>query len=194
MVAVTKPLHYEQILNRKRCYFIISGIWLSGAVFAAAFSSGIGSWDLTTCMYGLHTGSPLPAVTVAILLFVVALGVVLPPIVMTYATARIFSAIFRAHRQIALQINSNGGHIDFVGNIPSLTSKSIRSGRNVLIIYFVFIVLTIPEAVYVTAAIAGKETEFSSLKFVAAWTVFSNYFINSLIYLFIFRYVRGKAT
>ena len=113
---------------------------------------------------------------------------------MAYATARIFSAIFRAHRQIAVQINSIGGHIDFIGNISSLTSKSIRSGRNVLIIYLVFIVIIIPEVVYVTAVIVGKETEFSYwFKFVAAWTVYSNYFINSLIYLFIFRYVRGKA-
>ena len=194
MVAVTKPLHYEQILSRNRCYFVITGIWLSGAIFATTISRGIDTWDLNTCIYGLNTSSPLPAVTVAILLIGVAIGVVLPPIVMAYATARIFSAIFRAHRQITAQINSIGGHIDVVGNIPSLTSKSIRSGRNVLIICLAFIILTIPEVVYATAAILGKETEFSPwFKFIAAWTVFCNSFINSLIYLFIFRYVRRKA-
>ena len=194
MVAVTKPIHYEQILSRNRCYLVIAGIWLSGAIFATAISRGFDTWDLNTCIYGLNTGSPLTAVTVAILLIVVALGVVLPPIVMAYATTIILSAIFRAHRQIIAEINTIGGHIGVVGNIPSLTSKSIRSGRNVLIIYLAFTILTIPEAVYVTATILGKETEFSPwFKFVAAWSVFCNSFINSLIYLFIFRYVRRKA-
>ena len=35
MIAMTKPLRYEQILTRNRCYFIICGIWLTGALLAA---------------------------------------------------------------------------------------------------------------------------------------------------------------
>ena len=32
MVAITKPLHYEQTLTQARCYIIIAGIWLFGAI------------------------------------------------------------------------------------------------------------------------------------------------------------------
>ena len=53
MVAVEKPLRYEQILTRRRCCFIITGIWVSGAVMATALSPRMSSWNLDTCMYGL---------------------------------------------------------------------------------------------------------------------------------------------
>ena len=59
--------------------------------------------------------------------------------------------------------NSIGRHIYFVGNIPSLTSKAIRSGRNILNICFVHFVLTIAVAIYLAAASVGKHTMYRLL-------------------------------
>ena len=193
MVAITKPLRYEQILTRRRCCFIIAGIWVSGAVMATALSPRMSSWNLDTCMYGLPTASQRTTNIVALIIFHLTVDVILPVSVIAYATATIFRVIVRTHRQIAAQTNSIGGHID-LGNIPSLTSKSIRSGKNVLIICLAYIVLTIPVAVYIAALVAGKENDVPpSFQFVAVWTVFCNSFINSFFYLFLFRYVRTKA-
>ena len=192
MVAVTKPLHYEQILTRDRCYVIIAGIWVSGAMISTALSPRIVSWNIDIC--GLPVASKLPAGIATLMIFCLVVGLVLPLTGMGYAASRIVCAIARTHRQIAAQSNSIGGHIDFVGNIPSLTSKSIRSGRNVLIICLAYLVLTIPAAVYVVAIIMGKEYDAqSSFKFVGVWTVFCNSLVNKLLYLLIFRYVRSKV-
>ena len=51
MLAITKPLQYEQILTRRRCSFIIAGIWLFGAVKTTALSLRMAVWNLDTCMY-----------------------------------------------------------------------------------------------------------------------------------------------
>ena len=191
MVAVTRPLRYEQILTRRRCCFILAGIWVSGAVMATALSPPASNWILDTCMYGLPTASKRPTNFAALMIFHLAVVVILPVIV--YATATIFRVIVRTHRQIAAQTNSIGGHIDLV-NIPSLTSKSIRSGRNILIICLAYVVLTIPVAIYLIAAVVGEAHDVPpSFEFVAIWAVFCNSFVNSCLYLFLFRYVRSKA-
>ena len=193
MVAITKPLRYEQILTRRRCCFIIAGIWMSGAVMATAVSPRMANWNFDTCMYGMPTASKRPTNIAALILFQLAVGVILPLAVIVYATATIFRVIVRTHRQIAAQTNSIGGHVD-LGNIPYLTSKSIRSGRNVLIICLAYLVLTIPVAIYLTAASVGKARDVPpSFQFAAVWTVFCNSFVNSFFYLFLFRYVRSKA-
>ena len=194
MVAVTKPLYYEQILTRGRCYFIIAVIWVSGAMIATALSPQIVSCNIDICACGLPVALTRTAGVTMLLVFCLTFGLVLPLTGVVYATSKIFCAIARTHRQIAAQTNSIGGHIDFLGNIPSLTSKSIRSGRNVLIICLAYLVLTIPAAAYVVAGIMGKSYNAPPLlKFVAVWIVFCNSFVNSLLYLFLFRHVRSKA-
>ena len=174
MVAVTKPFHYEQVLTRGRCYFIIAVIYI--------------------CACGLPVASKRTAGVTMLLVFCLTFGLVLPITGIVYATSKIFGTIARTHRQIAAQTNSIGGYIDIVGNIPSLTSKSIRSGRNVLTICLAYLVLTIPAAVYVVATIMGKTYNAPSLlKFAAVWTVFCNSCVNSLLYVFLFRHVRSKV-
>ena len=194
MVAITKPLRYEQILSRRRCCIIIAGIWVSGAVMATALSPRVASWNIDTCMYGIRSTSKLPTDIATLVIFHITVELILPLSVIVYATATIFRVIVRTHRQIAAQTNSIGGHIDFVGNIPSLTSKSIRSGRNILIICLAYVVLTIPVAIYLTAASVGEADDVPPFfQFVAVWIVFCNSFVNSFLYLFLFRYVRSKA-
>ena len=55
----------------------------------------------------------------------------MPLAVIVYSTGTIFRVIVRTHRQIAAQSFSIAGHLS-VGNIPALTSKSIRSGKNII--------------------------------------------------------------
>ena len=194
MVAITKPLRYEQLFTRTRCYLIITGIWLSGAVYAAALSPWIVSWDLDVCVYYIPVET-LPTYAVAFLLIGFAFGLTAPLALIVYANVRIFVIIVRTHRQIAAQANSIGGHIPFVGNIPSLTSRSIRSGRNVLILCLTYLFLTIPAFVTMVATIAmGANYDWpASVKFLSIWTMLCNTFLNSLLCVTLFRTVRSKA-
>ena len=194
MVAITKPLRYDQILTRRRCCFIIAGIWVSGAVMATALTPRVTSWNIDICTYSMSTTSKMSTDIAALAIFHITVEFILPVSVTVYATVTIFRVIVRTHRQIADQTNSIGGHIDFIGNIPSLTSKSIRSGRNILIICLAYLVLTIPVAIYLTAIVVGVADDVPpSFQFVAIWAVCCNSFVNSFLYLFLFRYVRSKA-
>ena len=194
MVAITKPLRYEQLFTRTRCYLIILGIWVSGALYAAALSPWIVSWDLDACIYYLPIET-LPTYAVVFLLIGFAFGLVAPIALIVYANVRIFVVIVRTHRRIAAQTNSIGGHVPFVANIPSLTSRSIRSGRNVLILCLTYFLLTIPAGVTMIAAIVkGANYDWpASFKFLSVWTVCCNTFLNSLLYVSLFRTVRSKA-
>ena len=194
MVAITKPLRYEQVLTRSRCCLIIIGIWLSGAVYAAILCPWIVSWDLDTCLYYVRVES-LPVQVVGLLIIGVIFGLVAPLAVIIYANIRIFVIIVRTHRQMAAQLHSIGGSVAYVGNIPSLTTRSIRSGRNVLILCLTYFFLTIPVGVSMIAAIVkGPNYKWSTaVKFSAVWSVYCNTFLNSLLYVFLFRNVRGKA-
>ena len=88
-------------------------------------------------------------------------------------------------------MNSISGVIE---NTPSLTFKSIRSGRNVLLICFAFLILTFLFIVCAVAEILGWEDELPSwYKFLAVGIIVRNYSVNSLIYILLFRSVRTKT-
>ena len=147
------------------------------------------SWNLNGCIHRLviNKGN-------AGLLFIAnIIGVVIPVAGIVYSTTQIFRAILRTHRQITAQINSIGGGNCNVANIPCLTLKSVRSGRNVLIICLALVVFTIPYCVNATVALLGFAKQVPLwFDFVAIWLILSNSFINSLIYILIFRCVRDK--
>ena len=108
------------------------------------------------------------------------------------ATATILHAITRAHRQIAAQTHSIGGTATEQNS--SLTSRSIRSGKNVFVLFLAHMILIIPITVYATGIVMGKEEAMPSLfKFLAVWLLMSNYFVNSLLYLVVFQSVRSKT-
>ena len=74
IVAIITPLRYEQILSRRRCFFIIAGIWLSGAVTAIAQSPRMAYSNLITCVHNMRTTSKLPSYIAALLISCVAIG------------------------------------------------------------------------------------------------------------------------
>ena len=190
MAAVVNPLRYEQSFTRSRCCFIIAGVWLFGAIVATAQCYRITSWDLVTCMYTLDVstrGSGLLKVCLVV-------GLVLPLIVVIVVTTGIFFTIVRTHHQLTERTTSTGVHVDFIGKITALTTKSIRSARNVLVISLAYIILTVPVVVSISAAVFAKTDVLPvSFQFYAVWAMLSNTFVNGLLYLVLFPPVRGKA-
>jgi len=191
MIAITNPLRYEILLTRNRCYIIICGIWLVGAMLGASLIPSVAAWNIDDCTFQTTSSTNL----IGLFILVVIVAIVCPAVALVYSTTRIFFVILRTHRQITAQMNSIGGENGNLATTPSLTLKSIRSGRNVLLICLGFLILTIPFAVY--ACMATFDLDYmlpSSYKFVATWIVLYNSSVNSLVYLTCFHSVRGKTT
>ena len=191
MVAITRPFRYEQILTRRRCYVIIGITWSVAGLLAVLLLRGNIRTDNVTCMYDIQGSSEIAS----LLLIGMTFGLVAPVIVMVYASSRIICVIVRTHHQTALQVSSIGGENYVSENVPSVTMKSLRSGRNVLLMCLAYVVLTIPIVVDVLVSVAGREDYLSSsYRFAAVWIMLCNSSINSVIYLVLFRSVRSKTT
>ena len=193
MVAITKPFRYEQLLSQRRCYFIIGVIWVTGAATGALFTTFPVTWNLEDC-FCLVDQSGNSTISIGLIFFVFVVTILCPVIAMLYSTTRIFFVILRTHRQITAQVNSIGGENGNLATTPSLTLKSIRSGRNVLILCLALVILTIPFAVY--AVMAMFELDYmlpSKYKFVVSWIFFCNSSANSLIYVTCFQSFREKT-
>ena len=187
MVAITRPLRYEQLLTRRRCFFIIAITWFLGAFFAISLGYIATQWYLTSCCYKIDYLS-LSGMDTAFVAVHILIGWVFPVITILYATASMLTAIYRAHIQINAQMNS------IAGNYQSLTLHSIRSGKNVLVICFVLLILTLPVVIPMTVIVIDKAHVVPVwCKFLATWVYMCNYSANSLIYLTIFRSVRKKT-
>ena len=154
MVAITNPLRYEQVLTRTRCYAIICVLWLVGALIAGIVTYNVDSWDFNTCIHNVN----IDGGNVGLIFIVVIIAILCPVSGLVYSTARIFRAILRTHRQITAQGVSTGGENDNAP-IESLTMKSIRSGRNVLIVCLALIVLTNPYFILATIALFGSRDD-----------------------------------
>ena len=123
------------------------------------------------------------------------IAIVYPVVILVYATTRIFRAILRTQRQIAAQVSSIGGENSHVVIIPSLTLKSVRSGRNRLIVCLALVLLTSPCIVHIIVFLLRLRNVMPVwYMFVAVWMFESNTFINSLIYIIVFQSVRDKTS
>ena len=187
IIAITKPLRYEQLLTRNRCYLIIACIWLTGGVLATSGTYLYTNVDLGTCMYAM----PATSDVMMQLVLGVIIGFLVPTVAIVYATTKIECVIVRTHHQITSQVNPIRGSS---GNTSSLTLKAIRSGRNVLLICLAFLILTLPLGFYFIALTLEFEDKLpSSFPFVAIWIFVCNSSVNSLLYLILFRSVRSKT-
>ena len=90
---------------------------------------------------------------------------------------------------------SIGGQVDAGGNGSSLTLLSVRSGRNVLIVCLGVLVLSVPITILILLGYTGGPIHSVSATFIfaAVWLAMSNSFVNSLLYLILFRSVRKKT-
>ena len=147
------------------------------------------AWNMDDCGFKIDVSKG----TVSVFIIDATLGIVCQSVAIVYSTTRIFFVILRTHRQIAAQMNSIGGEI--TGTIPSLNLNSIRSGRNVLIVCFTFVVLTTPFASYFVFVAFGFDNYLPlSFRFISVSLFVFNSSASSLIYLVVFRSVRGRTS
>ena len=116
-------------------------------------------------------------------------------VAITYANLRILIVIFRTHLHTTSQVRSIGVNTVATAGDVSVMLMLIRSGRNVLIMCAVTVLLTIPLLVYAAVlAISGLgKSSWLLTAFATLWIGICNTFVNSLLYLFLFRSVRTKA-
>ena len=197
MVAITKPLRYQQLFSRNRCFTVISLTWFAGALFSMSISCMAVTWDMAACFYDTANSSSydsVPVLDVAIILSFVFFGWTVPVVTIMCATAIIYKSVSRAQRQIAAQIHSIGGIIGLDPPTSPLPLQTIRSGKNVLIICFTVFILSVPAAITLVLISVGRYNDMSHwVKFAIAWIFMSNYSANSLLYLLLFRSVRQKT-
>ena len=187
MVAVLKPFRYEQLFTRNRCYGIIVFNWVVGAALAATKFTVRPVFSHILCVHKF-----LPGYNVSTLsLFTYAVTVVGPILVLLYATTRIFIVIVRTHKRILAQVHAIDGD---TGSAGLVTLQAIRSAKNVLVIYSVSMILTIPLIVFAllrhTGYILSTPPEF---RFAAIWLFSCNTFMNGFLYIVLHRSLRKKT-
>ena len=191
MIAIIAPLRYEQLLSKARCYAIIASTWIIGGALSLGSSGFNVKWDvvlcLSQCSYESRIYSSITTIY-TVLLSIALIGIVC-------ATSRILCAVVRTHIKIRTQVHSIGGQSNAVEGIASLTLRTLRSGLTLLIMCGGVLSLTIPYMVYIfRTLIPGKHSMSPSYRFVACWISLCNSFVNSLLYLVLFRTVRRKAS
>ena len=189
MVAITKPFTYERHLSRTRCFMIIAMIWFTGFLVCLAGLPLEATFNTKICLTRIDDASPADAL--AMHSFVI--GIAVPIVIITCATARIFAVILRTHRQIVSQAQSIGGDQGSVVQATSPTLQSIRSGRNVLIICAAIIAGMMPTMIYDVITSERGTGEWNLLSFFIMWTAPCNTFIISFLFVFLHRSVRSKT-
>ena len=102
--------------------------------------------------------------------------------------------IVRTHHEISSQVQSIGGEQGTGGQTTSATLQSIRSGKNVLIICASVIVITVPTIVYDIQGVASRNSDNLHLvSFLVMWSAPCNSFVNSMLFVFLYRNVRNKT-
>ena len=188
VVVILNPFKVERFLTHKRCYFIISMNWIIGCVLALGnFTMDI-PWNTVRCTYGRTDEHSMKIGHLAVFL----MGVALPVSVLVYGTLRIFIVVMRTHRQILALENSVAVGENSFGNTGFVTFQAIRSSSNMFIIYVVSLILDTPIIVFALLDTLTGTHIPHVFSFVSAWLFQTNTFINSLLYLVLFKCVRKK--
>ena len=72
--------------------------------------------------------------------------------------------MIRTKLEIASRVNSIGGQIEVSATVTSVTLKSLRSGRNVLIICVSYVILAIPFAVHACTILSDTKIDILCLQ------------------------------
>ena len=140
------------------------------------------------CAYRLPMNRNLPLHMVHILV-----GVVLPGSIILYGTLRICIEVVRTHRQLSTQEQSIGLGRNSTGNHGFVMLQAIRSSTNVIIICVLSLVLSTPVFVFVIIRYITDFPISDIFIFASLWIFQSNTFVNSLLYLVLFKSVRQKV-
>ena len=187
-IAILKPLRCG-ILTHRCCYIIIAITWIVGCVLASVnFKVSLG-WNSVMCTFRYSRDHHL---AVFYMLYVVV-GGALPVSIIVYGTTRIFIVVVRTHRQIAALERSITGDSNPTGNIRFVTVQALRSSKNVIIICAVSLALNTPALAFSVLRIVSGTPGNGLFSFVSMWMFETNTFVNSLLYLLLYRSVRDKT-
>ena len=190
VIVILNPFKVERFLTHKRCYFIIGMNWIIGCVLALGnFTMDI-PWNTVRCTYGRTDETSMKIGYLAVFLMGVTL---LPVSLLVYGTFRIFIVVIRTHRQILALENSVAVGENSIGNTGFVTFQAIRSSSNVFIIYVVSLILDTPIIVFALLDILTAIHIPHVFSSVSAWLFQTNTFMNSLLYLVLFKCVRKKV-
>ena len=142
MVAILKPLRYEQLLNRNRCYGIIFFNWVVGSALAATTFTIVPAWDNCICAYRYPNDNRHASI---LILFTYVLTDGIRGYALIFATFRMSIVVVRTKRDIAGQMQMVAAGTDRDAyNTGWATVQAIRSAKNILIICFVSMTLGVP--------------------------------------------------
>ena len=190
MIAITKPFVYERYLSTIRCYIIIALIWTFSFIVGIVSLRVDVSWIHNVCFSRIDSSSAGDAITE----FSFLIGITVAVLLIVYGTAKIFFVIVRTHHQITSQVQSIGGDQDVGAQTRSATLKSIRSGKNVLIICASVVALTMPAIAYdIHRSASGGSDDLHLVSFFVMWIAAWNGVVNSLLFLFLYHSVRNKT-
>ena len=148
------------------------------------------TWSPIVCKPRINRSSAGDAITE----FSFLISIAIPVILIIYGTVKIFMVIVRTHHEISSQVQSIGGEQGTGGQTTSATLQSIRSGKNVLIICASVIVITVPSIAYDIQGVASRNSDNLHLVgFLVMWSAPCNSFVNSMLFVFLFRNVRNKT-
>ena len=187
-IVILKPFRVELLLTRKCCYVIIGVNWIIGCLLALVNCNVDVTWNIEMCTHRLprdHTLAPF-------YLAHFVLAVVLPVSLIMYGTVRIIIIVVRTHRQISALEQSVAVGSNSIGNTGFVTVQAIRSSRNVIIICVVSLVLNTPIFAFIVLRFLTEYHIPDVFSFVSMWVFESNTFVNSLLYLLLFKSVRRK--
>ena len=185
-IAILNPLRSEQLLTRSRCYVIIALTWIIGCLLATAnFKVNI-TWNTMICSNQLPKDL---GISVFYMIYF-GVGAILPGIAIVYCTARICTVVVRTHRRIsALEQSVTVG----TGNPGFVTAQAMRSSKNVIIICVMSLALNVPLLLHFITRNINNFVLPDMFIFTAMWVFESSTFVNSLLYLFLYRSVRRKT-
>ena len=187
MITLLDPLHPDALLTRNRCHAIIVFNWIVGAAIASTKLGSGAAFSTTSCTYFLEKNARISVLFLA----GYAIAIITPGVVLVYATARIFVIVVRTQRDIFMQVNAlDSGS----GGAALVTLHAINSAKVVLIICLVSVLLALP---MLATAVLRHATEFNRLEqtigFSSVWIFSSNTFMNSFLYIVLYRSVRKKT-
>ena len=180
-IVILKLLGCEHLLTLKCCSLVIGVNWIIGCMLATAnFKMNI-TWNTVMCTYRIPRDHNLQAFYMAH--FVI--GVVLPISIIICGALCIRIVAVRTHQQIAALEQSVIAGNSSIGDHGFVTAQAI-----------VIVICVVSLALFFAFSALRNVTDVripDLFSFVSIWLFDSNTFINSLLYLLLFRSVRQKA-
>ena len=106
------------------------------------------------------------------------------PIVIVYVSGWVLLVIVKTNLQITAQVNYIGTNAGVLLNSPTdISIQSIKSGRNILLICMVALLLAIPVSTVILVSLVLSIEMSGLFLFASAWSNVCNSSINGILYI-----------